>query len=395
MTVLQALPPGSEKSTTRIVWPHFPRFAWAGVVVAVFVIVIGYDFLTTYKFEPATFSSLQKDPSFSSGGGLQQRVETETKKEIGKMRRNSSAQPRAQQESVAQNFGLGATADSADLDTGTAQKMYPAYPEPPRPTSVPITDTREFLKIGYSAIIKTRRVQEIGNRVATIVRGHGGRVDTLSLDKRYGYLTFVVPKATFVSFKTELQSVIGPRFLIEGVQEHNRLPEKQWIEEQTVTTESTLATLRNDRQSLINHHDTTVASLNRQIALVKKNITALDEELREHPERAEEIAIRKKELMGEKGRLESRLRNENAHFTQSLNALDAQIRGAESTLTHLGRQDQALVDDVATVEGSISLQWITLTAIIKLYVIDYWYGFLLVLPVVYVFRHRPRALELP
>src|SRR3990172_9364400 len=60
------------------------------------------------------------------------------------------------------------------------------YPNP----NVPVNDTREFLKVYYSAFMRTRDVQGLTRRVETTIRGYGGRIDQESSSPQYWDVNF-------------------------------------------------------------------------------------------------------------------------------------------------------------------------------------------------------------
>src|SRR3989338_2695499 len=87
------------------------------------------------------------------------------------------------------------------------------YPYPYPNPDVPVTDTREFLKIYYSASMRTRDVPALTRRVETTVRGYDGRIDTESSAEKYGYVSFALPQVKYDTFRAELESLVDSRFL--------------------------------------------------------------------------------------------------------------------------------------------------------------------------------------
>jgi hypothetical protein len=62
---------------------------------------------------------------------------------------------------------------------------------------------------------------------------------------------------------------------------------------------------------------------------------------------------------------------ENATYKTQLNSADANIKYAQSVQKAVQTQDKALLDNVATVSGTVSIQWISLWDTIRLYLPGY------------------------
>ena len=261
----------------------------------------------------------------------------------------------------------------------------------------PVSDTREFLKTDYHATIQTRQAEELARRIQTMVRGYGGRIDSASVDPRFGDISFVLPKTSLEAFRDELKTLTPARFLTEAVRMDNLLPQKRVIEESTDETNQTLAILKRDRQTLVNSHNKIIAGWQQRLAIIAETGRALDQELINSPSQQYEIEARKNELLVEQRGLEQQLVQENVRFNSRLNGFDVQTRNVKTQLSSLEKQDQSVLDTVATVQGSVSLRWISLFGITNLYLPYYWPSlFLLILGVITYFSYRRRnILELP
>lgn len=240
------------------------------------------------------------------------------------------------------------------------------YPQPYQNPTPSITDTREFLKMNYKAQMRTRNVQELTKRVETTVRGYDGRVDETSSSQKFGYVNFVVPASKFDEFRTEIEAFVGPRFLTVSVRSENLLPQKQSIEGQQKQVETSLADLQTSRTKLVAAHKSTLASLNSQLDDVVTEITALRGQTSD-PNLQAQIAARLLVLQAQQGTFHGRIANENSSYKYQLDSIDAQIKYANSNLDSVKTQDQDLLDNVATVNGTISINWISLFEIVQLY----------------------------
>jgi polyhydroxyalkanoate synthesis regulator phasin len=201
-----------------------------------------------------------------------------------------------------------------------------------------------------------------------MIRGYGGRVDNVSVGSKSGYITFVIPKSSFASFVVELKDLAPKRFLTENVNTQNLLPQKQHIENQTETTSQRLDTLETNRQSLINTHNARVTSLQRQINTYANSIAVLKSEATTSTVRQQEIDSSVASLEAKQRAVKQQLSNENAQYKSNLQYLDADIQSMKAQLANLGKQNQNLLNDVETVDGYISLQWISVFEVVNLYV---------------------------
>lgn len=224
-----------------------------------------------------------------------------------------------------------------------APDIYPyPYPTP----DMPITDVREFLKVYYSATMRTRNVQGLTRRVETTVRGYSGRIDQQLSSQYYGSVSFAIPANKYDAFRDELESLVNSRLITTNISSQNLLPQKLSIEEQQKQANTTLSNYRAERQKLITAHTSAVQALQAQInQSTDQNILAS---------------------------LRQQLASENASYTAQLNAIESSIKSAEEWQKALQTQDQTLLDNVATVTGTVSLQWISLWDMARLYLPGYW-----------------------
>jgi hypothetical protein len=239
-------------------------------------------------------------------------------------------------------------------------------------SNIPVNDTREFLKTDYHATMRTRDVPKLVRRAETTVRGFGGRIDQISSTEKYGLVGFVVPKSSFNEFRDEIESFVGQRFLKVEISSRNLLSEKQGIEEMQKEAENTLAGLNARREKVIADHNTAVQSLQSQIKGNENEQASLRREVTTDPERQSQITNRLNVLARELVNLKSQLANENSAYTNNLNSIDYQIKNANDNLTRIKNQDKDLLDDVATVNGTIVFSWISLWEIVQLYLPGYW-----------------------
>src|SRR3989344_4114795 len=149
--------------------------------------------------------------------------------------------------------------DNGVTSAPSAGMMRPDYYPYPYPNpDVPVTDTREFLKIYYNASMQTRDVPSLTRRVETTVRGYDGRIDNESSAEKYGYVSFALPQSKYDAFRTELEGLVGSRFLKVNISSQNLLSQKVSIEEQQKQADTALADYKATRQKIVNAHASTL-----------------------------------------------------------------------------------------------------------------------------------------
>lgn len=282
---------------------------------------------------------------------------------VGSVGKNTLTAPSATAPEMA--VSRAGVAIDGDMSVSNQNAMMPDYyPRPWQDPNVPITDTREFLQTTYNASIRTRNVQELTRRAETTVRGFGGRVDSSNTSEKWGSVSFALPAAKFEAFRDEIESFVGSRFITIETQTQNLLPQKQSIEEQKKQIEKNAADFRAQRKTLIANHNATLVSLQAQINALAPELTA------------------------EKAALQARINSENASYIRQLNSIDSMIKDTESGLEWVSKQDTTLLDNVATVRGTISLSWISIWDAVQLYISAGWLAFLFVIAAVSSYRVR-------
>lgn len=257
------------------------------------------------------------------------------------------------------SFGGGMSSPKVDSNV-----YYPyPYPNP----DIPVTDTREFLKVYYNASMRTRDVQGLTRRVETTTRGHDGRIDQESSSSQYGSVSFAVPQSKYEAFRTELEGLVGSRFLAVNISSQNLLSQKVSIEEQQKQADTALSDYKTARQKIVNNHASTVQSLQSKINTDLEQLAALRAETV-----TSQILAEIQSVTDHWASLKAQLEGENASYTTQLSNADKNITYADDWQKAVKTQDQALLDNVATVTGTVSIQWISLWEITQLYLPGYW-----------------------
>jgi len=208
-------------------------------------------------------------------------------------------------------------------------------------------------------------VPTLTRRVETTVRGYDGRIDSESSSEKYGYVSFALPQAKYDAFRTELEGLVGKRFITLNITSQNLLSQKVSIEEQEMQANTALADYKTARQKIVSAHASAVAALQAKIDAVEMNLGLRVENsptfTAQHDVWLKELAI-----------LTQQLADENASYAKQLSNADANIKYAQDWVKAVQTQDATLLANVATVTGMVSIQWIGLWDIALLYLPGYW-----------------------
>jgi len=233
-----------------------------------------------------------------------------------------------------------------------------------------VTDTREFLKTYYQATIRTRQVSKLATHIQTMVRGYGGRMDDISLNKESVHISFVVPKNKFEAFSEELRGLVRPKFIEENISAENLLSQKQVIEKQTNRAEETLFTVQQQRDALVKNHQSLVNNLQNQINSFNRQIKGLRNQYTTTTStEQQQILSNQIVLVADKqNQAKQALAQENFRYETALRLNDANLSASQDRVDNWYKEDSELLANVETVEASVSLRWISGWEVIRLYV---------------------------
>jgi hypothetical protein len=240
------------------------------------------------------------------------------------------------------------------------------YPSVGQPT---INDTREFNKVSYSAEIKTQNVSDTVRAVKGAVREVEGRVDSENESEKYGSISFVVPKARFDAFRAEIESTTHEKFIIETVSSQNLLNQKQGIEQQINAATTTRANLEKQKKDLDTKHSQTLASINRELSSVQSQLVTVRQnlELTSDETQVYNLEIQEASLMTRENQLKQNRDAENRTYTNQNQHLTSQITYAQQNVTTTENRDAQFMDSIETVTGYVSVRWISVWDIAKIF----------------------------
>jgi Domain of unknown function (DUF4349) len=280
--------------------------------------------------------------------------------------------------------------DTSASNAPSPEMTFPGkYPYPYQNPNVPVTDTREFLQVFYNATMRTRDVPGLTRTVETTVRGFDGRIDQESSSAQYGSVSFAIPQSKYDAFRAQLESLVDNRFLTVSISSQNLLPQKVSIEQQQTQANASLADAQATRQKIVNAHASAVQSLQQKINADADQLALL----RAEPSTPQLLA-QIQTVSDDSNSLKQQLANENNSYTAQLSNADSNIKYAQSYLTAVQTQDQTLLNNVATVTGTVSIQWISLWEMALLYLPGYWIpAIFAALTVLSYLRDRRRSLS--
>jgi hypothetical protein len=260
-------------------------------------------------------------------------------------------------------------------------------------------DTREYLDTSYYATINTRDVKKLSDQTKTIIRGHFGRIDSISEQPKFARISFSLPKTELDRMILELKDLAPEKMYLETIYADNRLSEKQNIETDTGNAVDELSRLQTERA-------TTVASYDKQLDAAQSRINSLARSLNANYtlRAATTNTVKLAEINAEINRLaenrasaEQDYRNIKSRENKELTIIDKNIDRQNTQLNNLGQKDDKLMTDVETVTGSITIRWVSYLTILNTYIpIRPVLILSIIASAIYlIFRRRPRPLNIP
>jgi hypothetical protein len=230
-----------------------------------------------------------------------------------------------------------------------------------------IRDTREFLKTNYWAHVYTRNVPSVIKDIKNIIKGSDGRINASNSSEKEGYVSFVIPKSNFESFREEIESITHKKLYTETISSQNLLGQKQNIEQQTENIVNTLSNLKNQKETLNSNHTQTVNSINKELSRLKSEINTLRMAINDTTETSTLTVLKEQEnsLLKKESIQKQKLLSENNDYVIQNQNLENSINNSNNNLTNVNEQDSQFTDNIETVNGYINVEWINLWIIAK------------------------------
>lgn len=246
-----------------------------------------------------------------------------------------------------------------------------------------VTDTREYNKKTFSATIRTRAVEEIAKKAETLIKSSGGRIDSSNISERNAYFSFVVPKSNFDSFETQMRTFVGKKLYSQTVSSQNLLSQKQSIEQNQNTTQESLNSIKKQKEQVEADYTLKINNIKNKIATVQGQISQIDKTISRNETAINSatdqntIAALQRELdtlsqtrkvyNQQVASYNSEISNTTEIFKSQMVGLGMSLDSLGTTLTNLGVQETKFLDNVETVQGTVSISLITVWELLNTY----------------------------
>ncbi|MFA6253926.1 MAG: hypothetical protein WC640_01540 [Candidatus Paceibacterota bacterium] len=251
-------------------------------------------------------------------------------------------------------------------DSYTAKTISPYYDGGQQPS---IADTREFLKTSYSSTIKTRDVSGVIKDVKSAIKVADGRIDNLYSSEKSGRISFVVAKSKFEDFRSEIESLTYTKLYTESISSQNLLSQKQGIESQTISVLNTLESLKKQKDDLGLKHTQTINSISNELARIRAELADVRITIAEETDSSTITLLRNQEnsLVEQEALQRQKLSGENNNYSSQNQNLDRMISNANNNLTSVNDQSSQFANNIETVNGTITISWVSWWQIAKIY----------------------------
>lgn len=275
---------------------------------------------------------------------------------------------------VSQTLGIGIGGDIMTPGIPTSASMSSSLSsgynsERADYTTNTVRDTREFNKVSYSGDIKTREVEDVSKKVNSLIHVAGGRVDSSSVNQEYASFSFVVPKSNFESFENDISALVSQKLYVKHISQQNLLNQKQTIESQQKDNATQVSDVQKQKTDLTASHTKTIASFNFYLSQAKKGLAATNARLAVATDTNEisDLYTQRTNFSNTITNYNNNIYSENSNYKMSLDAYNAQIDSLNKTKDSLATQTVDLIDQVETVQGSISIRYVSIWQLVNIY----------------------------
>jgi chromosome segregation ATPase len=194
--------------------------------------------------------------------------------------------------------------------------------------------------------------------------------------EKYGYVSFVIPKSKLDDFRDEIEAITHKKLYTENTSSQNLLNQKQNIEERTDLTNKSLSDLQSEKSKADAEYKKEIASLQAQLKEItltaqttKGQLDAKQSAVDGTPEYSEKkmLAYNYDALSGQIASLKNYIAEKNTKYTQNKNRLDSAIGQFNNQLGEIKKDDKAFAENIETVNGSVSIQWVSLWQLAKVF----------------------------
>lgn len=288
---------------------------------------------------------------------------------------------------IGQGGSVPIPALSGSYSTNTSRTMMPDFYRNDYNNygnnNVNISDTREFIKKTFSATLKIREVESTAKKVEVLIKGMDGRIDSSNVSTQYGYFTFVIPKSKLDEFELQLRTYTNVKFYSQQVSSQNLLNEKQNLERNQDTTKNSISSLTTQQKQISDDFTKTSKTLKEELSTKNTQLKTIQNTILQKESAltvATDTAIRAT-LVNQLTSLRQSEQNANRNiqaitlnlttatnnFKSQMSNFGISLSQQNSMLANLGVQENNFFDNIETVNGTVSINYISVWEIIDLY----------------------------
>lgn len=246
-----------------------------------------------------------------------------------------------------------------------------------------ISDTREYNKKTFSANIKTRAVEEIAKKVEGLIKMLDGRIDSSNISESNASFSFVIPKTKLDSFESQMRSFASKKLYSQTVTSQNLLNEKQNLEQNQTATQESINYLAKQKTQVeadytkkINTLKSQITAKRAQLELVNSSLITKESSLAAATDsnviqsissEVTSLEQSKRIYTQDITRLTSEINAATNVFKSQMSGLGMSLDNQNQVLSNLGTQETQFLDKVETVQGSVSISYITLWELLNIF----------------------------
>jgi len=246
-----------------------------------------------------------------------------------------------------------------------------------------IKDTREFTKKSFNATLKTREVEDTSKKVEVLIKGMDGRIDSSSISEQYGNISFVIPKSNLDDFETQLRTYTNAKFYSQSISSQNLLNEKQNLERNQGETKNSISALTTQQKQAETDYTasskvikTEINTKNSQLTALKNNILKKESDLSSatstiiQADLYNQLALlrqNEQNLIQNIQIARSNLDNLTTTFKLQMSSLGFSLDQQNNTLANLATEEDTFFDKIETVNGYVSINYVSVWEMLDIY----------------------------
>ncbi len=237
-----------------------------------------------------------------------------------------------------------------------------------------INDTREFLKTSYNSTFKSRNVMSDTEYISDTIKALDGRVDSLSSSSNYGNISFVLPKSNLSDFRNRIKNRFPEKLRNEKISQKNKLSNKQNLESnkerfinELSKSGNTINLLEKEYIRKKSEHKKDLSRLNAQISASRKKLDTYNFNNTEDANVIDAITDDINNLEYRKRNLIENYNNYVSDFDEEYFSEEDSIENSVNSIENNDVKEAEFFSDIETVNGQISINYISFWKKIELY----------------------------